>query len=179
VKIALLTDGIYPFAIGGMQKHSYYLAKYFLQAGIDLTIIHCCYNQDIPLNHKEQLAKALGVETVDAEMLVFPKIRFSFPGHYVYESYLYSKEVYTRIQKKLSTFDFIYIKGFSGWYTFNQLKNTSHPIKGLQFHGIEMFQPAFSFRELLEKIILRWPVKSNLAKTDIIFSYGGKDLGIV
>lgn len=31
MKIALLTDGIFPYAMGGMQKHSYYLAKYFAQ----------------------------------------------------------------------------------------------------------------------------------------------------
>ena len=28
VKVALITDGISPFVIGGMQKHSTFLAKY-------------------------------------------------------------------------------------------------------------------------------------------------------
>ena len=31
MRIALLTDGIYPYLVGGMQKHSYNLAKYFAQ----------------------------------------------------------------------------------------------------------------------------------------------------
>ena len=29
MRIALITDGIAPYVIGGMQKHSFYLAKYF------------------------------------------------------------------------------------------------------------------------------------------------------
>jgi len=29
MKIALLTDGVHPYVIGGMQKHHFILAKYF------------------------------------------------------------------------------------------------------------------------------------------------------
>ena len=29
MQIALITDGIAPYVLGGMQKHSFYLAKYF------------------------------------------------------------------------------------------------------------------------------------------------------
>ena len=29
MKISLFTNGIYPYVLGGMQKHSYNLAKYF------------------------------------------------------------------------------------------------------------------------------------------------------
>jgi hypothetical protein len=29
MRIALITDGIAPYVLGGMQKHSFYLAKYF------------------------------------------------------------------------------------------------------------------------------------------------------
>jgi hypothetical protein len=41
MKILLLTDGIFPFVMGGMQKHSYYLAKYLDKEVVDVTLAHC------------------------------------------------------------------------------------------------------------------------------------------
>ena len=38
LKIALLTDGIYPDFVGGMQKHSAYLAKYLAQNGVEVEL---------------------------------------------------------------------------------------------------------------------------------------------
>ena len=40
MRIALLTDGIYPYVVGGMQKHSYNLAKYFSQQKIHVDLYH-------------------------------------------------------------------------------------------------------------------------------------------
>ncbi|WP_081782592.1 hypothetical protein [Marinilabilia salmonicolor] len=40
MRIALLTDGIYPHIMGGMQKHSYYLAKYLARAGVKVDVYH-------------------------------------------------------------------------------------------------------------------------------------------
>ena len=42
-KIALITDGIWPYVLGGMQKHSYYLCKYFAQNKIEVDLYH--FNQ--------------------------------------------------------------------------------------------------------------------------------------
>ena len=41
MKILLLTDGIAPYAMGGMQKHSANLAKYLTLAGVEVTLVHC------------------------------------------------------------------------------------------------------------------------------------------
>ena len=40
MRIALLTDGIYPYVMGGMQRHSYYLAKYLARAGVHVDLYH-------------------------------------------------------------------------------------------------------------------------------------------
>ena len=45
MRIALLTDGIYPYVVGGMQKHSYNLAKYFAQQKIYIDLYHCNSSQ--------------------------------------------------------------------------------------------------------------------------------------
>ena len=41
MKILLLTDGIYPYVMGGMQKHSYNLCKYLARAGVEIILYHC------------------------------------------------------------------------------------------------------------------------------------------
>ena len=42
MKILLLTDGIAPYALGGMQKHSANLAKYLTLAGVESNIGSLC-----------------------------------------------------------------------------------------------------------------------------------------
>ena len=52
MRIALITDGISPYVIGGMQKHSFYLAKYFAKHQIQVDLIH--YNHsDFDIKHLE------------------------------------------------------------------------------------------------------------------------------
>ena len=38
--VALLTDGIWPYVIGGMQRHSFYLAKYLAANGVEVDLYH-------------------------------------------------------------------------------------------------------------------------------------------
>jgi len=40
MRVALFTNGIWPYVIGGMQKHSYYLVKYFAMRGIEVDLYH-------------------------------------------------------------------------------------------------------------------------------------------
>ena len=184
MKILLLTDGIFPFEIGGMQKHAYYLAKHLLQKNIDLTIYHCVVDKDIPKNVEEELKQSFGLSPeikVNSKCFKFPRLKFPVLGHYVIESYLYSKIIYNELKKDLP-YDFIYAKGFSAWYS---LKNKSNlPKIGVQFHGLEMFQPSSSIKHHLDNFLFRIPTKTNLELADCIFSYGGKvknillDIGI-
>ena len=44
MKIALLTDGIMPYVLGGMQKHSAFLAKYLTLNGCKVSLFHCVNN---------------------------------------------------------------------------------------------------------------------------------------
>ena len=40
MRVALITDGISPYVLGGMQKHSYYLVKYFAKNKIHVDLVH-------------------------------------------------------------------------------------------------------------------------------------------
>lgn len=179
MRVALITDGIWPYVLGGMQKHSYYLCKYLAQKKVTVDLFH--FNQssyDISLLEffSEDEKKFINAFIID-----FPK-SISFPGHYLYRSYKHSRLIFEHIKDKLPTYDLIYTKGFTGWYLINQ-KSGGHircaPI-GVKFHGYEMFQKPPDLKTKLQHIfLLRKPVRSISQKADLVFSYGGKITEII
>lgn len=174
MKIALLTDGIYPFVIGGMQKHSFDLAKHLLLLGTRLTLVHCV-THDVKLPDEEEVAAAFECDTRNLKIigLKFPKPKLS-PGHYVRESYKYSVEIFETLKSEWCDFDFIYAKGFCAWHLLEEKKNGRHlPPIGIKFHGYEMFQKSNKVRTKLEQFLLKPAVVFNNREADYIFSYGG------
>ena len=90
----ILTDGISPFEIGGMQKHSYNLTKQLLCNGETVTLYHCITrSKKLPTN--EEVFAALGVQDAAQELLTIKAFRFpklgSLPGHYVMILNLFKK----------------------------------------------------------------------------------------
>lgn len=177
-KVALITDGIWPYVMGGMQKHSYYLCKYFAKNQIHVDLFH--FNEsDLDIN-------ALDVFTEEEKRFIHPTV-LEFPnvmsgfGHYIINSYRYSLNVYDQIKDKLNDYDFIYTKGFTGWHIMREKqKGVSCPPIGVKFHGYEMFQRAPDLKaKIIQWLLFRKHVKeiSNLA--DVVFSYGGKITEII
>lgn len=177
MKIALLTDGIYPYVIGGMQKHSYYLVKYFAQNGIYVDLFH--FNKSsLDINKLEAFTDD-EKKYIHSTIIEFPALD-KFPGHYVRESYRYSELIFEKIENKLSSYDFIYTKGFSGWKLIKEKrKGLTCPPIGVKFHGYEMFQKAPDFSVKLQHYLLRGPVSWISQNADYVFSYGGKITGII
>ncbi len=180
MKIAIITDGIYPFVIGGMQKHSFYLAKFLVKRGVDVTLIHCVTKGELPTH--EGVLEAMELEesaNFKSIALRFPQMG-SMPGHYIRENYAYSMEVFKSLEAELQSFDLIYAKGFAAWALLDKKrKGLKAPPVAVKFHGYEMFQKAPSFRVRLEHYLLRGPVKFNNVNADYIFSYGGKITSLV
>jgi glycosyltransferase involved in cell wall biosynthesis len=181
LKLALLTDGIYPFVIGGMQKHSFYLAKFLALKGVEITLVHCVMNDKKAVDHQAVL-EAMQIEDLPnfkSHCLVFPAAG-NLPGHYLKESYKYSRDIFDWLKPTLSNFDFIYSKGFSAWYLLDQKKRgLATPPVSVKFHGYEMFQKPPSFRSRLEHLLLRGPVKFVNGQAEYVFSYGGKITPII
>ncbi|MCW3075780.1 MAG: hypothetical protein JWO32_389 [Bacteroidetes bacterium] len=177
--IALITDGIWPYVLGGMQKHSYYLCKYLAQNKVKVDLVHfnsSSYDISQLEFFSEEEKKYIHSIVVD-----FPKPGI-LPGHYLRNSYLHSKLIFKAIEKKLSSYDFIYTKGFTGWYLIEQKKadKINCAKTGVKFHGYEMFQRAPDFKIKLQHIfLLRRPVKKISKDADIVFSYGGKITDII
>jgi glycosyltransferase involved in cell wall biosynthesis len=172
-RIALITDGIWPYVIGGMQKHSYYLCKYFAQNEIHVDLIH--FNKSDYDISKLEFFSEKEKQFIHSFIVEIPT-SVGFPGHYIYNSYRHSKLIFGLLKSNLKDYDLIYTKGFTGWYLINQKYKTK--IKccniGVKFHGYEMFQPSAGLLEWLRSLLLKNPVKKISQRADLVFSYGGK-----
>jgi len=181
MNILIITDGITPFVIGGMQKHSYNLARNLALQGHRITLFHCVTGNN-KLPEREDLISVFGeaaMKNLESICLRFPAPSW-YPGHYLKESYIYSRMIFKRIESRLSEFDFIYAKGFTAWYFLEQKKRgTAMPPVGVKFHGYEMFQPPVGLRMRLENRLLAAPVKWNNQNADVVFSYGGKITSLI
>jgi len=162
-----------------MQKHSYYLCKYFAKNGIHVDLFH--FNESELDIEKLDVFSEEEKKFIHSTVLEFPNVA-SGPGHYIVDSYRYSMNVYELIKDKLNDYDFIYTKGFSGWHLLRERKRSGikTPPVGVKFHGYEMFQKAPDFRSKLQQIFfLRKPVKEVSLLADVVFSYGGKITDII
>ena len=186
MKIAIVTDGISPFIVGGMQQHSYSLAKYLVLNGNEVTLFHFV-KKDQRIPSEKELNKLFFENKFKFHKVFccyFPNSIW-FPGHYLYNSYRYSKLVYFALKNDLNSYDFIYTKGFSGWKLLNEKVKGNFITKvGVKFHGYEMYQYSPNFKIKVQHLMLRPFVKMINRKADLIFSYGSKitkiiaDLGV-
>jgi glycosyltransferase involved in cell wall biosynthesis len=174
MKIILLTNGIYPFVIGGMQKHSYYLAKHIAKQGVIVDVYHpgIVINEAI---HIEDYFDTKELEYINFIVVPFPKV-VNFPGHYIYASYLYSKALFKKVGI-LNEQSFIYAQGFTSWYFLKKAPFQSNLISNL--HGLEMFQYTINFRNRLEQFLLKIPARTIIKKSNKQVSLGGKLTGIL
>lgn len=175
MKIALLTDGIMPFVTGGMQKHSLYLVKYLTLNNCDVTLFHCVHSNEIPtedeVNYSIFKNKSNSIRVIGFS---FPKSLW-FPGHYFYNSYRYSKRLYNVLYKEIAQYDFIYIKGLSGWKLLNKKnQGLKLPPIGINFHGMNMFLPVRNLKLKIVNLFFKKLVKKNMNFSDYVFSYGSK-----
>ncbi len=171
-RIALLTDGIYPYVMGGMQRHSYFLAKYLAKKGIYVDLYHTPGKSTYDPSKLEFFT---GVERdfIHPILIPFPDMG-RLPGHYIKESFRYSAMILEELKKRPET-DFIYAKGFTGWKLISEKsKGLKLPPIGVKFHGLEMFQAPASFRSRFESMLLRGPTRYCMKHADHVFSYGGK-----
>ena len=182
MKIAILSDGITPFVIGGMQKHSFNLVKYFSIHGADVTLFH--FSSDNKIISDEELNKKIfGPNNsnfhVKSHCLNFPQ-SIKFPGHYIFNSYRYSKLISKKILPIINDFDFIYSKGFSSWNLIClKRKGLKAPNLGVNFHGYEMWQKPPNFRVFSKHLLLKPFVKWITKNSDFVFSYGSKISNII
>ncbi|MEO9532078.1 MAG: glycosyltransferase family 4 protein [Crocinitomicaceae bacterium] len=180
MKVLFLTDGIYPFQLGGMQKHSLILTQLLAEKGVELEVVHCGGEN----YSAEKFEAGYNAGSVKEKMIPFPKSG-KIPGHYIRRNKKYSQLIFDAYQKRLAEFDLIYAQGFTAWHFIQQKKkgNIFIPI-AVNFHGFEMFQKPPSTRVKWEYKLFKKAVKFNVLNADFVYSFGGqitqilKDIGV-
>jgi glycosyltransferase involved in cell wall biosynthesis len=163
-----------------MQRHSFNLCEALLKSGNNVTLVHCLSEKSSLPKNEEVKALFENAENLTVHTLRFPSSS-GMPGHYIKESYQYSCVITSLLKEKFSSFDLIYVKGFSGWDLLQQKKKGKIKTGAIlvNFHGLEMFQTPASFAERLKSYLLKSPVKWNLKHADYSISYGGKITSIL
>lgn len=158
MRVVLCTDGVYPQAMGGMQRHSRLLAEHLARSGkVELTVLHP-HEADI-------FDKSLGIREV--RLVDIDKSKF-----YLRELWRYSD----RIGKKLEELnpDVILSQGFCVWKGIDRFTDRLivHP------HGLEMFQ-MLTRKERMLGWPFRWALEYIVRRSAVVISLGGKLTGIL
>jgi len=176
----LLTDGLSPFEMGGMQKHSANLLKHLLTEGHSVSVAHCVTKRR--RIEESEVKRQLGIEEVancEIKQFVFPKMN-RLPGHYIKESYLYSQKLFQYYSQQEDTWDIVFAQGFTGWKFIEERRKDNWKVPVINhFHGLEMFQNAFGWKGKLQQYLLKSPVKWNVLNADATVSLGGSITGIL
>jgi len=166
MKIALLTDAIFPNVIGGIQKHSYLLIKYLVKQNCNVDVYQSKINKSTDLTDYFTDNELSKINFIDFE---YPN-SIMFPGHYIYSSYKLSKLYFKKINNK--NYNLIYAQGFTGWYTLIMEPFKANLITNL--HGLEMLQHKINFKESLKQYLLKIPAKFIIRNSHKQISLGGK-----
>lgn len=151
--IALCTDGVFPHAVGGMQRHSRLLAVHMATIpGVRLTVIHPHAAPIYP--------PALGIHEVGVPPIDTDKF-------YLGQLWKYSGDVAAALDRERP--DVIIAQGFSVWKHIDRYRTRLmvHP------HGLEMFQGITLRDRLLGtpfRITLRWIMR----RSAMCISLGGR-----
>ena len=178
--VALLADGVYPYRLGGIQRHTRMLALHFAKAGVQVTLLH---SADTP----ELRARAEALDDFPAEarskiksLVVVPPKAGRYPGHYLHDCQRYSRGLLDRYREENVGADFVYAQGLTG-IAFGAARRgaTDLPPVGVNQHGYEMFQKAANLRAWLEQFVLRGQVGALDRSADVVFTFPRKIRAIV
>lgn len=171
MRLLFLTDGLWPFQLGGMQRHSTLLIAHLARRVERLTVVYCGAAGE----------KAPDICTVEATMpetsrgmvewipVAMPS-HGSLPGHYIREMRSYAKAVAAVVG---TDFDACYAQGVTGL----NLLSGSAPVM-VNLHGVDMFHEARSIRQSLAHRMLQ-PIARETFAADAIVSLGGDLTGIL
>ncbi|HRD51413.1 MAG TPA: glycosyltransferase family 4 protein [Flavobacteriales bacterium] len=151
--IALCTDGVFPHAMGGMQRHSRLLAEHLARIpGIRLSVIH---------PHSEQVFDpTLGIAEVRVPGMDTSRI-------YLRELWPYSGHVAQALDALQP--DAVLSQGFSVWQGMRRFT----PRLIVMPHGLEMFQ-GLTLKDRIIGLPFRWLVRHVARRASRVVSLGGK-----
>lgn len=180
MRVTLLTDGLHPYVVGGIQRHSRMLAEHLAIEGVDVTVFHTA-RRTSSAEAARTLAGLPGHiwRSIRVELVDYPP-EGRYPGHYMGDSWRYSAALLARYRAAAIRSDFIYAQGFTGLaFVEARRRDSSLPPVGVNLHGYEMFQPTCGLRSFLAKLMLQRPARHVTQTADYVFSFSRKIRDIV
>ncbi len=153
IRIALCTDGVYPHALGGMQRHSRLLAEHLARLhGVRLTVLH---------PHGQRVFDAaLGIDEVFVAPMAADRL-------YLRELWRYSARVAVALDRLQP--DAILSQGFSVWKGIGRFSSRL----AMMPHGLEMHQ-GLTVRDRLIGAPFRWLLRHVARRSARVVSLGGR-----
>lgn len=173
MRLALLTDGVFPHVVGGIQKHSAHLARYLARAGAEVELHH------LPGDDPEGAAALAGFDEadrarIDSRLSTWPS-RLRLPGHYLRESRAHSEALLRDVRPRLADLDCIYAQGLTGLaFTRARARGELQLPVVVNPHGLNPFQRTGTWREAAEARMLRGIVAESVRGADLVVSMGGE-----
>jgi glycosyltransferase involved in cell wall biosynthesis len=159
MRIAIVNHGIFPFLMGGMERHTHFLASNLATLGADVEVI-------IPTLKPEQAA------AFAAAKHPFKLVQFPWPSARIWlrSNYLFSRLAASRLAE--GDFDAVYCQGFNGWAYLSQTQGTRQALALFNPHGLEMFK-AVGLEQTVKTFPMRWAAKEQARLSDRVVSLGG------
>ncbi|QUY40600.1 glycosyltransferase family 4 protein [Acaryochloris marina] len=172
MKISFLTPGVTPYVIGGLQRHSFNLAKHLATLGVRIDLYHTDFDNTQTI---DQLYGMTDIEKENINNIFIPWAKLDhFPGHYIRSLKCFSQKAYELYQQQ-SESDFILGKSITAWaFTEAKLHGSKIPPIGVNLHGFEMFQTSANSKAWLENWLLRPDFSYHIHQANYLFSYGGR-----
>lgn len=152
-KVIFCTNGIYPCAVGGMQRHSRKLIETLADLGADLIVIH-------PHLEKTVFPGKPNIEEIAIQGIDVGK-------NYLIECFRYSRRVFKVLLQHPGFV--IYSQGLSVWYQAGRFSDRLI----VNPHGLEPFQP-FGIKSRLLAIPFRLVFKHIFQRARYVVSLGGR-----
>lgn len=179
-RIVLLTDGMYPYFMGGMQRHSRLLAENLARAGVPLTVFHTAYTPETIEQARvgaDRLADPWN--RIDLRFVEHPRPG-RYPGHYLRDCWRYSSALLAAFLADPPPADFIYAQGLTGLaFVRARQRGVALPPIAVNAHGYHMFQASEGLRGWLVQLMLRPTFVRMSREADFVFTFSHRVRDIV
>jgi glycosyltransferase involved in cell wall biosynthesis len=159
MRIAIINHGVFPFVVGGMERHSHFLASHMAEAGAEVEVV-------VPEMTAEQTAQ------FDAAGNPYRLVQFPWPPARIWlrSNYLFSRLAAPHL--RAGGFDAVYCQGFYGWAYLADTPASERAFTLYNPHGLEMFKTV-GLEQTLKTAPMRWAGREQARLADRTVSLGG------
>lgn len=166
MKVAIVTDGLFPDTIGGIQKYTLQLVSHLATLDLEITVF---------TQFNSPQAKAILSEYSNVELMhIIPSnSNFTF-GKYISALYSYSAGVLSKV-REIGDFDIVYCQGMAGIAMgIDKIAEQKYLHIIHNFHGLEMFQKQNGIKANIIAQYFRFIMNRIVKKNQLFVALGGK-----